>query len=197
MVHLGVDLLRLERREEFHQLDAIVPVRRVFRQHDAGDVDMCTASLRVGEQHLDRLGPFLLNRLLFIGLHLGHVIGVADGDIAGAGINPLYLRAVVTGRFLAEISLETFEPFQRLCFAIMGDHGCDQRDIIGMLARADADFAFPFRISKFFICDGVLGNPCPGRINHARAPGQAEPVAFRVAIGGGNVLVQGGRTDGL
>ena len=88
---------------------------------------------------------------------------IEPGDLLTTSTTPGHAMKVIDyGKAQGAIigkAMTSLSENDRGLVAIMGDHRRDQRDIIGMLARADADFAFPFRIGKFFICDGVLGNP--------------------------------------
>jgi hypothetical protein len=72
---------------------------------------------------------------------------------------------------------------------VVGDHRGDQADIVGVLAVTGADLALPLRVGKLLIGDLVLCDAVLGRVDDARARGQAEPVAVRIAILGRDVLV--------
>ena len=92
------------------QLDGVVLVRRVFRHHRAGDVDVRAAVVGVGEQDVDGVRPLLLLGLLIVLEHHAHVVGVADGDVALAGIDALDLEPVVAGGLARQVGLHAFEP---------------------------------------------------------------------------------------
>ena len=99
---------------------------------------MGPAIARVGEEHGDGVRPFLLLGLLIVLEHGAHVVGIADGDVAFAGIDALDLEPVVAGGLPREIGFHAFEPLLGPVLAVMGDHGGDQRHVVHVLAGADA-----------------------------------------------------------
>ncbi len=99
--------------------------------------------------------------------------------------------------FLRQVGLDAAQPLFRLRFAELDDHGRDQRVVVHMLARPDADLALPFRVGQFLVSDGGVFHPLLGRIRDARAQRDAVPVPFRIAVLRGDDLVQRGGLDRL
>jgi hypothetical protein len=71
----------------------------------------------------------------------------------------------------------------------MGDRRREQREIVVVLARPHADAALPLGVRQLGISEGVLLDAVLGGIDHAPALGQADPVAFGIAVFGGDVGV--------
>src|SRR6476469_8625681 len=149
---------------------------------------MGAAPLERRQDHLRGIGPRLLVGLVVI--HQRPVIGVADADVAFAGGDVSCGLAVSARRFLREVDLDALEPFLGLRLAVMSDVGCDQRVVVDVLARADADLALPFRFGELFVGEGGLGHAILRDVGHPRAHGNAVPVPLRIAVLRGYDLVQ-------
>ena len=65
----------------------------ILRNAAAGNIDVVTAVVLVGEDDVDRLGPFPLCRV-FIVFQLAEIIVIDDGDIADAFEYRLDLAAI-------------------------------------------------------------------------------------------------------
>src|SRR3546814_13632756 len=74
--------------------------------------------------------------------HAAHVIGVGNADVANTAQDVASHVAVAAGRLTAQVAFDIAQP----CFggfsAIMGDHGGDERRVVGGLARTDANLEF-------------------------------------------------------
>ena len=81
--------------------------------------------------------------------------------------------------------------------ALVGDDRGEQRGVVDVLARADADLALPLGVGQLLVGDGVLLHALLGRVDDARAHGDAEPVIGGIAIGGGDRGLQRGGIHGL
>ena len=84
---------------------------------------MRAAARHGGENQLDRFGPVFLLGLFIIGLHFAHIIGIANGDIAGPAIDFAHLRAVIARRLGGEIGFQAAQPIFELGLAQMREHG--------------------------------------------------------------------------
>ena len=126
-----------------------------------------------------------------------HVVGVADGDIAFAGIDALDLQPVVAGGLARQIGFHALQPGLGPRLAMRRDHRGDQRDVVDVLAGADADLAAPFRVGEFFVGDRVLLDALLRGVDHARAAGEPDPLSVGRAIGGRDRGVERRRLDRL
>src|SRR5262245_62576862 len=143
---------------------------------------MTAAIVDVGKERLDGGAPTLLFGVLLVARHKGHVIGVATSQVAFARVNVARLFAVAAGRLVRQICLQTLQPLLGESFALVRDQGSQQRGVIDVLARTDADLAFPFGVSQLLIGDAVLFDAVPRSINDARAHGETEPMIARIAV---------------
>ncbi|MNX98447.1 hypothetical protein D3C86_1308590 [compost metagenome] len=153
---------------------------------------MCAAITRIGEDHPHRSRPFLFFRLAIIGQHQADIIGIAKRDIALAGKDRFRLAAVCSVRLAGEIVLQTRQPRAGIIDAVMGDHRGDQRDIVGMLAVANADLALPLGIGKFLIGNVLLCHPLLRSIDNPTARRQTKPFALGITQIGGDILFDDG-----
>ena len=177
-IGFGVKFLGFVRDQELHQRLRIGRIRRVRRQRHAGDVDVRAAVSRVRENHFDGVGPWLL---LGRFLHRHHVVGVADGDVAQPGLHVAHLLAVAASGLARQIVFDAGQPGFGFFLAEVRDHRRDERDVIGVLTRADADFAAPLRVGEFFVGDRRLLHAIFGGVDDAGAARQANPVAGGIA----------------
>src|SRR5262249_59863612 len=104
--------------------------------------------------------------------HQSNVIAVADGEIAGSGENVACAFAVAARRFLREVAFQAAQPLLALRFAVLGDVGGEQRRVVGVLTRADADLAAPPGIGEALVGQGLVGHAILGGIHDARAQRQ-------------------------
>jgi len=143
---------------------------------------------RGGEHDAGGFRPILLLGFLLVGDHFPHVVGVRNGEIAFTGKHRLGLFAVVATWLGRQICFQARQPFLGRGFALVGNDRRDHAQIVRVIARPKADFAFPLRISKFFIADGVLAHPVLGRVHHPGPHGEAKPQISGVAQGRRNLV---------
>ena len=73
----------------------------------------------------------------------------------------------------------------------MGNHGRNQRHIVLVLAATGTNFSFEFRLDQIFVADGVeLAKTLLAGVDGTHPGGQGEPAVVRIAIDGGDVLLQ-------
>ena len=100
---------------------------------------MRAAVLHIGENNAHGPRPVLLLRPFAVSLHFAHIIGVTDGDIAGAGINSPDLGSVAARRFFCQIVFQARQPCAECRLAQMSQLAGKQSVIIRMLAAAHAN----------------------------------------------------------
>src|SRR5690606_12886916 len=105
---------------------------------------MAAAIVGVGEQHLDRLSPGLLLRVLE---HQRDIVGVADSEVALARVDIARLLAITTGRLMRQLLLYAPQPLFRCFLALVRDHRRDERDVVRMLPGSRANAPLPLGIS--------------------------------------------------
>ena len=101
------------------------------------------------------------------------------------------LRAVAAVRLLGEVGLQALHPLFGLFGAPVIDCGREQRQIVVVLARTDADLALPLGVGEVGIGDRRVLDAVLRGIDDASALGQTEPVAFRIAVFSRQELVDG------
>ena len=151
---------------------------------------MGAAVLEGRQDHLDRLAPGLLLVPALARAHQPHVVGVRDGDVADAAQDVLGAVAVAAARLAGKVRLEAGQPFLGRRRVVMRHEGREQRRVVGVLARADADPPLPFGVRQILVGDRVKLQVL-GRIDDARAHRQGEPLVARVA----QVFRDGGGQD--
>src|SRR5690606_22508151 len=144
----------------------------------------------------DGFTPFVSIATGFGVLHAAYVVGVGDTHITNTAQNVTGYVAVTTGCLAAQIVFHATQPLFGRFRTIMGNHGSNQGRVVGMLAGADADFAFPFWISEIFVVNAfhihVLGN-----VSHTIPQGQGVPLFVSTTQIGGDGAVQGSGLDRL
>ena len=117
--------------------------------HDhARNIHMGTTARHGRKNDIDRFSPSFLLGIFFIGLHLAHIIGVADADITGLAENFAHLCAVIARRFGHQIGLQAGEPVFEIGLPHMVEERRKQRNIIRVLTGADAYPPAPFGIGQ-------------------------------------------------
>jgi hypothetical protein len=100
----------------------------------AGGVDLGTVALGIGVDDTRGGGPVLLLGLGLVGEHQAHVIGVADGEVAGALEDRLDLRAVAARGRQGEVVADGGQPVAGLVEAPDRDAVGDEPDVVDMVA---------------------------------------------------------------
>ena len=149
---------------------------------------MGTTALLIGEDNVDGLGPFLLHRILLVGRHLAHVIGIAYSHIAFTLEDGLNLRPVIALRLARQICLNALGPGGGALGTLGDDDRGQQGDIIDMLARTNADPALHLGIGQILIGGHLAGlDPVLGGVDDPGAHGQTKPVTVGMAVLHGDI----------
>ena len=146
-----------------------------------------TADILVGKEELCRLRPSLL--IIFL-QHDSHVIRVDQGDVALALKNSLCLITIVTGGFLSKVILKPDKETLQLGQSDIYGHLCKKSQVVVVIARTNADFAFPFGFRQIQISGKLLGlHPFFAIKNSPRPIGQASIRICRIPVCTYDVLI--------
>ncbi len=192
VVRLCIQRLRFRRHEVFEQFHRVGLVRRVLRDRRAADVHVRAAALRVRERRphdLDRVAPFARVAAGLRVLHVTDVVRVREADVADAAEDVARDVAVAARRLAREVRLHAAQPLLGRRFAIVRDHRRDERRVVRVLARADADLALPFRIGEILVAERIDLQVLLD-VQHAVAQRQRVPVAVRAPQVRGNRVVE-------
>lgn len=131
---------------------------------------MCVPLLlaKVDPDHLNRIAPLAVVRTGRCSFHLPHVVRIGYANIANSTQNVASYVTVAAGRLACQVVFQSSQPCFGLGLAMLRQHGGHQCRVVRVLARADAQFAFPARIGQIFIMHGrklliLVGmqHPCP------------------------------------
>ena len=104
----------------------------------------------------------------------------ADAKVKRA-LDMVQMGRFATRRPARQVGFEAVEPGLGVLRPVVGDHRGDQRDVISMLAGADADLSAPLRVGELLVSDGVLLDPILRGVDDAGAAREAEPLVLVVA----------------
>ncbi|MNI27833.1 hypothetical protein D3C73_815890 [compost metagenome] len=165
----------------------------------AADVHVRAAAFLVGERRADDLDGIAPLARVGAGLgvlHVAHVVGVGQADVANAAQDVASHVAVAARGLASQVGFHAAQPFFGGFGAVMRNHGGDHGGVVGVLARTDADLALPLRVGQVFVAEG-LQLQVLFHIQHAVAQRQGIPLAVGAAQVGGDHRFQGLRLDRL
>ena len=178
----------------FHENDGVVAVLGVFGHGRPGDVDVRAAGALVGEHHAHLLHGRALVRFVRLD-QARHVVGVGQRHAAfarGHGLDLVGVAALGRARHVVHHALE---PGLALGVAQALDHGGEQRQVVGVRARAGADQALELGVGQLLV-GGHVGGLHAQRVVHDHAgAGRETGPGHAVGCGGGAQVGGNGRVQ--
>src|SRR5690606_9654465 len=145
VIRIRIDFLSGGRYEVFQEQNRVILVGRILGQRGAGGIDVRapTGARTMGTDDFDRVAPGSPVGSGLVVLNRADSIGVGDSYIAYAADDIARAVPIATRRLARQVLLYAFTPYLRGFHTVMGDLRGDQRCVVRMLPRSDADLAFP------------------------------------------------------